>query len=164
MISKRQTSIRKNVSNADRSAATSRAKRDAAVAARRGLRTTNKASKMEIETAVKKQANKTAIQKANKQNATKHNTAHLPPKEKFNAKKEQREIQKAGKKAAKQENVALKPTLKQIKAARKAMVEAGYQFPANHVLSVVPKKPEHPPAKKQPTKQKKPNKRNPKKN
>jgi len=134
----KQKSIHKGgVSNADRSTATSRAKRDAAVAARRGLRSSAKPTKMEIETAVKKQANQTAIQKANhQQNATKKTTTD--PKEKAEARKEQRQIAKAGKQAAKEEHVALKPTQKQIKAARKAMIEAGYQFPPKHQISIVP--------------------------
>jgi hypothetical protein len=129
------------VSNADRSMGTSRAKRDAKVAARRGLRSTDKATKMEIESAVKKQANQTAIKRANQQSAqpnTKRNDNKLTPKERVQAKKQQREIRDAGVKAAKEEHTTLKPTQKQIKAARKAMIEAGYQFPPKHQISVVP--------------------------
>jgi len=137
MISKRQqTQIKKKVSNADRSQATSRAKRDAAVNARRGLRSSGKATKMEIEQQVQKQANQTAIQKANQQN-TKKKATHIHTN--AQTKKQEREILRAGQKAAKAEHVTLKPTKKQLQAAREAMIDAGYVFPPAHVIDIVPK-------------------------
>ena len=102
---------------------------------------------MEIETEVKKQANQTAIHRANQQIAGKNtatNDSKMTPNERARAKKQQRDIKKAGQNAAKEEHKALQPTLKQIKAARKAMIEAGYQFPPKHQISVVPIPPKQP--------------------
>jgi hypothetical protein len=136
MIAQRKkTAIPKAVSNVDRSIATSRAKRNAAVRARRGLSSTPKATQMEIEKEVEKEWNKTAIKKLKS----------LPKKDKKSMTKaerdESRKITRDGQKAAKQEQVILPPTRKQIKAARKAMTEAGYTFPVGTDLQVVTRKP-----------------------
>lgn len=53
----------KKISKTDRSIATSRAKRDAAIKAKRGISKTKKADNMQIEQEVKRQAHKTAAAK-----------------------------------------------------------------------------------------------------
>lgn len=128
--------------NRNRSVATSRVKRDAVVNARRGLRTSAKVSKMEIEAAVQKHTNKEAIHDANQQMTTVTSQNKIPagkvtPKQKGALKQKEREIQRVGQKAAQAENLTL-PTRKQMQAARKALLEAGYTFPSNYILQVVP--------------------------
>lgn len=140
--SQRIKAIKKPVSNVDRSVGTSKARREAAVNARRGRTRNTKPTKMQIETEVKKQGNKTAIKKANQQNATKKKSGgDLKGKQKVDARKKQREVQAAGKKAAKAEGTTLKPTKKQLKAGRDAMIGLGYTFARGQVLDVLVRPP-----------------------
>jgi hypothetical protein len=72
----KSASVQRNVSNVDRSIATSRAKRNATMNARRGLSDTSKPTPMQIEAAVQKQ-----VQKTNVQNELKHQKQQRQPKD-----------------------------------------------------------------------------------
>lgn len=147
--SKAKQAIQKDVSNVDRSVATSRAKRNAAMNARRGLATTNKASAMDVEKEVKKQVAKSTQQHAaqlKKNEAQKKQTPvsagpRLTPQEKAAARREKRRIRKeAGAAAAagisvmggaKGDVVTLTrpPSKKAVKAAVEAMRSTGFTVP-----------------------------------
>ena len=94
------------VSNVDRSIATSRAKRNAALRARRGLSTSRKASAMEIEKEVQKQGKQTLLSKAKSAQQQKKRltiNSRLSPDEKAEIRQERRKLARAAAKAKREE-------------------------------------------------------------
>jgi hypothetical protein len=119
--------------------ATSRVKRDAAIQARRGITQSSKPTRQQIETAVQQQAHKTAIAKVQKQQQEKI----AGGKNQKQSKKEKMEIHKQ----TRELKQAVQPSKKQVKAAKKALIDAGFQVPPNHtlVIAVQPAQPNKPP-------------------
>jgi hypothetical protein len=126
------TSSKKVVSNVDRSVATSRVKRDAAIQARRGITQSSKPTRQQIETAVQQQAHQTAIAKVQKQQKAAAAAATGGTTSKRQSKKVKMEIHKQTRELKK----AMQPTKKQFKAAKKALLDAGFQVPPNHSLVI----------------------------
>mmetsp|Transcript_11737 Transcript_11737/g.26103 ORF Transcript_11737/g.26103 Transcript_11737/m.26103 type:complete len:237 (-) Transcript_11737:92-802(-) len=92
------------VSNVDKTIGSSKAKREAALRARRGMSKSGKASQMEIEKAVQKQHNKTIQDKAKKAKQSKHGTKTA--EERAEVRQERRAIARAAAKAKKEELAA----------------------------------------------------------
>jgi hypothetical protein len=132
--------VPKKVSNTDRSIATARAKRSAAMAARRGLSNTPKATKMEIDEQVTKQAGKTAAKMAKKQPPTAAD-AHLSGQDKARKRRHKRAAKREAHQASSSAVVSMvrPPPKKAVKAAVNAMEQSGFQIPAGtlHVLVVL---------------------------
>lgn len=148
-------SIKKTVSNADRSIATSRAKRNAAMAARRGQQTNTKPTTMQVEQEIKKQVSKTAIAKARSTRPVKaprpsgggagdsngprrpnnNNTSvgKSTGAEKAAARRKKREVMKQGKAAV---AVLKPPSKKAVTAAVNAMQSAGFTIPQGQQLVI----------------------------
>jgi hypothetical protein len=138
-----KSSVKPSVSNNDRAIGTRNARREAAMNARRGLSTSNKPTQMEIEKAVTKQANQTAIKKATKMAKEKPAASTgLTLKEKVARRRNKREVMVAGAAAAVAEKVVIplaQPSKNALKAARAALVGAKYEFPPNCEIKIVPK-------------------------
>lgn len=107
---KATTVVKKDVSNKDRAIGTSRAKRDAAMKARRGITTSSKPTQMQVEVAVQKQSQKTKLKEAKKTLAKKTNTGQQTPAQRSANRKKKQEATKIVKLAAKQQNKK-EPTL-----------------------------------------------------
>lgn len=127
----------KKPSAVDRSVASGRAKREAALKERRGLSQTKKATPMAIENEVKRQTQKTAIEKKNKEK--KATGGRIAPDSTA------RNIKKKDKKGKKDPPATAilgikAPSRKAIEAAIKGMEDAGCKPPAGHqvVISFVP--------------------------
>lgn len=141
--SRTATEAPKKISNVDRSIATSRAKRSAAMAARRGLSATPKATKMEIEQEVTKQANKTAIKKARQQQVQgdQGGTQKLNGIARAQQRRQERSIRNDAKQASAATSstrkkvgmpgavVALPPPKRAVTAAVNAMEKTGFHIP-----------------------------------
>lgn len=144
------------VSNADRAVGTSRAKREAALRARRGLSKSGKASQMDIEKEVQKQHKKTVLDRAKKVKQSKR----VPKSSAL--RQERRQIARAAAKAKKEE-LAVKgrsvsnrtgnktkvaesaplgrpPSKKAVNAAVSAMEDKGFNIPDGYqmVISFAP--------------------------
>ena len=123
----------KKASNADRSIATGKAKREAAMKARRGLSQTKKPNAMEVEREVYRQSRKSAT--AKKKVEKKATGGRIAPNSSLRSKK---------KKAKVDPPAAIfggrTPSKKAVEAAVKGMKEAGFQIPAGHqlVMTFVP--------------------------
>jgi hypothetical protein len=118
----------KKATNSDRSIATGRAKREAAVKANRGLSQTKKPNAMEVEREVYRQSRKTAVAKKN--NDKKATTGRIAPDSSLRDKK---------KKAKKIDPPAAifggrTPSKKAVEAAIKGMESAGFRIPEGHQL------------------------------
>jgi hypothetical protein len=138
-----KSSVKPSVSNNDRAVGTRNARREAAMNARRGRSASNKPTQMEIEKAVTKQANQTAIKKATKMAKEKPAASTgLSLKEKVARRRNKREVMAAGAAAAVAEKVVIppaQPSKNALKAARAALIGAKYEFPPNCEIKVVPK-------------------------
>jgi hypothetical protein len=137
--------ISKAVSNTDRSVANSRAKRNAAMDKKRGVRQESKPSAMQVENEVSKQVRKTAAAKAKKQAATKGSTKVVMAR--ATPRRERQEAARAGnataRKAKKVEGAATlsrPPSKKVVTAAVNAMEEKGFSIPSGMqmVISFAP--------------------------
>jgi hypothetical protein len=132
----RKASLKKPVSNTDQSIARSRAKRSAAVAARRGLQASKKPTAMQIDTEVKKQVAKSAKQQqAVAKKKGKHKSAMKGSgKEKAEQRKEVRSqaqaVARLKKGDAKVKGMGVHPSKKHLNAAVNAMAQKGFQIPA----------------------------------
>jgi hypothetical protein len=126
----------KKPSAADRSVATSKAKRDAANKARRGLAQDSRPSKMDIEKEVKRQSQATQVQK--KKNEQKQTQGRIAPDSTG------RSAAKRAKKKSADPPAAVfggrVPPKKAIEAAIKGMEDSGFKIPAGHqmVMTFVP--------------------------
>ena len=152
MISSRRKAAKKE-KTADVSVAAGRAKRKAAQDAKRGISSSGKASKMQIDKEVKKQEVKTAKTKAKKikEDNKKGVTAKLPPKLKQEARQNQREINKIVKSASSLTKTAnavaatpmhgKAPSKKAVSAAVQAMKKEGFTIPEGlqMVITFAPK-------------------------
>lgn len=141
------------ISNADRSIATSQAKRDARLRARRGLSTDKKASAMEIEAQVQKQGKQTLLARAKKALQAKRSTgsnAKLTDSDRSDIRQERRKLARAAAKVKREELASKRtgsnrtkqlgavaesaplgrpPSKKAVKAAMTAMEEKGFTVP-----------------------------------
>lgn len=152
------------VSNVDRSMATSRAKRDALLRARRGLSTNKKASEMEIEAEVQKQGKQTLLARAKKALQAKRSDSRLNATERAEIRQERRKLARAAAKVKREELAAKRgvaksapmkgplglvaetaplgrpPSKKAVKAAMNAMEEKGFKIPNGYqmVISFAP--------------------------
>jgi hypothetical protein len=129
----------KKASAADRTVATGRAKRDAAMKARRGMAQSNKPTPMEVEKEVYRQSRKTATAKKNSER--KATVGRLPPNSSLretNKNKGQKKTPPASSTAA--SSVAVfgvkTPSKKAVEAAVAGMTSAGIQIPAGHMVSI----------------------------
>jgi len=148
------------VSNVDRTIATSRAKRESKLRARRGLTKSGKASNADIEMEVQKQHKKTVMEKAKKAKESKRGTKS-DPAQRAEIRKERREIARAAAKAKKEElakktakrgpvggktkvaetaPLGRPPSKKAVNAAVSAMEEKGFSIPDGYqmVISFAP--------------------------
>mmetsp|Transcript_26760 Transcript_26760/g.65059 ORF Transcript_26760/g.65059 Transcript_26760/m.65059 type:complete len:177 (-) Transcript_26760:4570-5100(-) len=133
----------KKISQADRSVATGRAKRDAAIKAKRGISKTKKANNMQIDQEVKRQAQKTA--------AAKKRSEKTVPTGRSKANKTQRKTTPKNKSKdinapaadAVQVFGGRVPSKKAIEAALRGMKDAGFSVPPGHqvVMTFIPSGP-----------------------
>ena len=145
----------KKASATDRSIATGRAKRDAAMKARRGMTQDKKPSAMEVEREVYRQQRKTATAKSRAEQ--KASGGRLPPNSSLREKKGKKGAAAGKKQAPAAAAVAVTggrpPSKKQVEAAVKAVQSCGQPIPEGHqlVLTFVPtfQQPKAPPAKNQ---------------
>lgn len=130
-------SIKKSVSNADKSIATSRAKRNAKMDSRRGLQTNKRPTNTQVDQEIKKQAGKTAIANAKVASQMKHTSSNKTGQEKAAQHRQKREAIKQGKAAI--ANVK-PPSKKAVEAAVNAMQSAGFTMPPGQqmVISFAP--------------------------
>lgn len=126
----------KKASNADRSMATGRAKRDAATKARRGLTPNKKPNAMDVEREVDRQSRKTAA--AKKKSQKKATGGRIAPDSTLRDKKKK-------KVAGKRDPPApvfggRMPSKKAVEAAVKGMEQAGFKVPTGHqvVMTFIP--------------------------
>jgi hypothetical protein len=134
----------KSVTNADRSIGTARAKREAAMAARRGLSASSKPTRMDIEREVTKQAGKTAAKAAKSAAIAAATTAltHETGATRADKRRQKRSAQRAAaaagggggpasgaKKGAGAAPLARPPPRKVVAAAVAAMERAGFKVP-----------------------------------
>lgn len=116
----------KKASNADRSIATGRVKREAAMKAKRGLAQSKKPNPMEVEREVYRQSRKTAA--AKKANEKKQSHGRVAPNSSLREKKGK------GKKSDPPAAVfgGRTPSKKAVEAAIKGMEAAGFKVPKGH--------------------------------
>ena len=130
----------KKASTTDRSIATGRAKRDAAMKARRGMTQDKKPSAMQVEKEVYRQSRKTATAKSRAEQ--KASGGRLPPNSSLREKKGKKGAAAAGKKQAAAVAVTggRVPSKKQVAAAVQAVQNCGQPIPDGHqlVLTFVP--------------------------
>ncbi|KAL3921655.1 MAG: hypothetical protein SGARI_006628 [Bacillariaceae sp.] len=132
----------KKASTTDRSIATGRAKRDAAMKARRGMTQDKKPSAMEVEREVYRQSRKTATAKGRAEQ--KASGGRLPPNSSLRDKKGKKGAAAGKKQAPAAAAVAVTggrpPSKKQVQAAVKAVQACGQPIPDGHqlVLTFVP--------------------------
>ncbi|KAL3928223.1 MAG: hypothetical protein SGBAC_012742 [Bacillariaceae sp.] len=129
------------ISKTNRSIATSRAKRDAAIKAKRGIRKSKKANNMQIEQEVKRQAHKTA---AAKKRSEKKVLAGRLKANQTQKKATPKNMSKDGiPPAADAVFGGRVPSKKAIEAAVKGMKDAGFCVPAGHqiVMTFIPSGP-----------------------
>lgn len=124
-------------SNADRSVATGKAKRDATLRARRGMSQSNKPSPMEVEKEVYRQSRKTAVAKKNSEK--KASGGRLPP----NSSLREKNNKSVGKKKSPPQDASTiavfgvkTPSKKAVEAAVAGMKSAGIQIPVGHMVSI----------------------------
>jgi hypothetical protein len=153
----------KSVSNADRSIATSRAKRDAKMNARRGITTSDKPTAMQVEKEVQAQHKQTIAKKAaaieKEKKSKKPNNPNETATERAKTRRRNRQITQEAKKNKLQQQqkkapantsggkalqtavIGRPPSKKAIKAAVAAMEEKGFQMPPGMqmVISFAPK-------------------------
>lgn len=129
----------KKASTADRSIATGRAKRDAAMKARRGLTQETKPSAMDVDREIYRQSRKTAVAKKNAEK--KASGGRLPPNSSLrDTKAKKGGAAFAGGKKAPPTGAAASvmggrtPSKKQVEAAIKGMADIGQPVPAGHQL------------------------------
>jgi len=127
--------VPKKGSTIDQVVGRSRAKRNAAMAARRGLASSGKATAMEIEQQIKKQENKTAAAKLKKQKKGKQQRLPVDPKERAEERRKIREAKKTltvGVNKGKKQSVTISsnpPPKRAVAAAVHAMEKTGYSIP-----------------------------------
>lgn len=152
MIADRRKDQQKNIrkgakkpSTTDRSIATGRAKRDAAMKGRRGLSEQTKPSAMEVDREIYRQSRKTAV--AKKISEKKASGGRLPPNSSFRDTKTKHNGTAAKKMTPQHPTGAAAsvvggktPSKKQVEAAIIAMTDIGQPVPAGHqlVLTFVP--------------------------
>jgi hypothetical protein len=132
---------KKTVSNVDRSIATSRAKRNAAMAARRGIVQNTKPTAMQVEVEVKNQTAKSGAAKQlleTKDNRRRKITVTMSGKERADQRRQNRQAalavatvtkdSKGGTKAVRQ-NLPRPPSKKAVTAAVSAMEDTGFRIP-----------------------------------
>jgi hypothetical protein len=128
----------KKVSNADRSIATGKAKRDAAMKARRGMTQEKKPSTMEVEREVYRQSRKTATAKKNAEK--KASGGRLPPNSSLRDSKAKQGGPGGKKPGAASAPAAIfggrTPSKKQIEAAIKGMESIGQPCPPGHSVLI----------------------------
>ncbi|CAJ1935696.1 unnamed protein product [Cylindrotheca closterium] len=132
----------KKVQQAVRSVATGRAKRDAAIKAKRGISTTKKATDMQIDQEVKRQAQKAAV--AVKKRIGKKLPAGRPRANKTQRKATPKNKSKDGNAPAADAVFGGRvPSKKAIEAAVKGMKDAGFGVPPGHqiVMTFIPSGP-----------------------
>ena len=123
-----KAAVPKKVSNTTRSIATSRAKRNAAMAARRGITQSSKPTKMQIDEEVQNQTKKSIAKNQQQKNkkktggaAAKSADAKLTGSAKAASRRGRRQAQKAA--------AEVKPNRKAVKAAVNAMHQTGFDVP-----------------------------------
>lgn len=130
----------KKTATADRSIATGRAKREAAMKAKRGLTQSKKPTKMEVEKEVKRQNNKTVNEKKRKEK--KASGGRIAPDS--SARNKKKKEKKAAEKKTNSPPPAIfggrAPPKKAIEAAIKGMETAGFKIPSGYqmVMTFVP--------------------------
>ena len=133
---------RDGVSNADRAIATSRAKRSAALDARRGITKSSKPTKAQVDQEIKKQAAKKKEEQIKKQRVD----VNADPSTKAAARRQRRELARSGAATIVSGNkkvvgtLGRPPSKKAIRAAVDAMAEKGFKIPEGYrmVISFAP--------------------------
>jgi len=131
----------KKVVQSDRSIASSRAKRDAAIRAKRGLSKTKKANDMQIEQEVKRQEKKSAVAKKRSEKIV---PSGRPKAKRTQKKATQKSKSKDGNAPAPDAVFGGRvPSRKVIEAAVKGMKDAGFSVPPGHqvVMTFIPSGP-----------------------
>jgi hypothetical protein len=142
--------VSKTVSNTDRSVATSRAKRSAAMDKKRGMRQESKPSAMQVDNEVSKQVRKTVTAKAKKQAMAKGGSVKVVMA-RNTPRRERQEAARAGATARKAKtggrekveaaaSLSRPPSKKVVTAAVNAMEEKGFSIPSGMqmVISFAP--------------------------